>query len=766
MALGLWHTIVLKQDTGVRTYGSNQYGQTSIPDSARAGVVAVAAGDEITAVLKSGGEVVTWGGSYPMTVPASAKSGVVAIAAARDSTLALKEDGSLLSWNVRELSTPTILAQGRVIRIAAGGHTMMALKADGGVVQWFPGSTSEGAVPAAALSGVIEISTGGDYSLALKSDGTVIGWGISGMATTVVPDFAQSGVIAISAGWIHALALKANGEVVAWGNGTHGKTTVPESAKSGVVAIAANGHRSAALKSDGLIIEWGTNEAPAPIALKPEVSKIVDSTYGTAVAIVTGEVLVWGTGDLARTEVPLEARSGVTDIALGDRFAVALKAGGVLAWGVNDLGQTSVPSDALAGVKAVAAGYYHAVALRNDGRVVAWGSNQKGQTTVPLDALNSVVAVVAKANHVIALRNDGRVIAWGSNEAGQTTVPPEAQSGVIAIAGSFSHTMALKTDGSVVAWKAGMAQTMVPASATSGVVSIGAGTLHSVALKSDGSVVAWGDRFYGQTNTPSPDEFSAEAIAADGEGSWYRVADAGTGVMVVENPLGTRLTNGSANHSFGKVVLGTTATVDITIRNIGNGRIRAVALSKTGANADEFVISKFPATVIDGYGELTTFTVNFTPTLIGDRTALIQIQSNVAEGIPFEIELSGMAEAMLMPAIVVEQPVRSRLVDGASKKSFGTVRVGRRGHSKTFVIRNKGASNLTSLKVGGSGVNPQDFRIVQPLARSLAPGAKTSFQVKFSPTIRGIRRAKLQIYSNDIQENPFDINLTGLGVSP
>ena len=236
--------------------------------------------------------------------------------------------------------------------------------------------------------------------------------------------------------------------------------------------------------------------------------------------------------------------------------------------------------------------------------------------------------------------------------------------------------------------------------------------------------------------------------------------------MVVENPQGTRLTHGLANHSFGKVVIGTTTTVAITIRNIGNGRIRAVSLTKTGANADEFVISKSPATIIDGYGSLTTFTVDFTPTWIGDKTALIQILSNVSEDNPFEIELAGTANAMPVPQIAVEQPIRSRLVDGAAKKSFGTVKVGGSGQNRTFVIRNHGTANLTGLRVGKSGTNSRDYRIVQPLAKSLGPGAKTSFQVKFMPTSKGIRRAALQLYSNDVDESPFDINLTGLGVSP
>jgi hypothetical protein len=64
-----------------------------------------------------------------------------------------------------------------------------------------------------------------------------------------------------------------------------------------------------------------------------------------------------------------------------------------------------------------------------------------------------------------------------------------------------------------------------------------------------------------------------------------------------------------------------------------------------------------------------------------------------------------------------------------------------------------------------AGTNPGDFTLGALGASSLAPGASTSFIVNFTPAATGTRNATIAITSNDGDENPFDINLTGTGVA-
>lgn len=118
------------------------------------------------------------------------------------------------------------------------------------------------------------------------------------------------------------------------------------------------------------------------------------------------------------------------------------------------------------------------------------------------------------------------------------------------------------------------------------------------------------------------------------------------------------------------------------------------------------------------------------------------------------------------PEIAVEQPVRSRLRDGKSKRSFGTVIVGQTGKSKTFKIKNLGKSKLTGLRVTTVGVNVGDFTVGPLKSVVVPPRESTTFKVQFNPKAAGKREATLRIFSNDPDENPFDITIVGEGVKP
>jgi hypothetical protein len=113
--------------------------------------------------------------------------------------------------------------------------------------------------------------------------------------------------------------------------------------------------------------------------------------------------------------------------------------------------------------------------------------------------------------------------------------------------------------------------------------------------------------------------------------------------------------------------------------------------------------------------------------------------------------------------ISVQQPAGTQLVDGTAKISFGTQALGGNGRTKTFTIRNAGVESLTGLKIATNGAHAKDFITTTPLAVSLAPGEKTTFKVTFKPTATGTRAAAIHIRSNDANENPFDMTVTGQG---
>lgn len=231
--------------------------------------------------------------------------------------------------------------------------------------------------------------------------------------------------------------------------------------------------------------------------------------------------------------------------------------------------------------------------------------------------------------------------------------------------------------------------------------------------------------------------------------------------IAVEQPAGTNLTDGGTGVNFGSVILGTDASRTFTLKNTGSANLTGLAITRDGANAADFTVTANPASSVTGPSGSTTFTVRFVPGATGTRTATIHIGSNDADENPFDIALTGAG--IIEPEIVVRHPAGTGLKDGVSSISFGSV-AAKSSVSKTFTIKNAGKAKLTKLAVTKSGPNAKNFTVAAPLKTSLAPGASTTFKVTFKPTAIGTRKAAIHIASNDSDENPFDIALTGKGV--
>jgi len=117
-----------------------------------------------------------------------------------------------------------------------------------------------------------------------------------------------------------------------------------------------------------------------------------------------------------------------------------------------------------------------------------------------------------------------------------------------------------------------------------------------------------------------------------------------------------------------------------------------------------------------------------------------------------------------MPEIAVEQPVGTDLVDGNATIDGGSIGLGSSSAPITVTVRNSGTADLTGLAITKDGSHSADFTLGSLGATTLAPGASTTFTVTFSPSAAGVRNAALHIASNDANENPFDISLTGTGI--
>jgi RHS repeat-associated protein len=543
VALGLYHTIVLRADGTVWAAGDNHAGQLgdgTVIDSAT-------------------------------FVRVGALSGVTAISAGAYHSLARKSDGTLWAWGYNfsgqlgTTSTDTCIAS--------------------------PCSRSPLQVP---IAGVSKIAAAGFHSLAIKTDGTLWAWGYDGdgqlgdgtaggSRTTPGLVLAIGPTTSISGGAYHTLAIRTDGTVWSWGWNAAGQlgtgdtasraTPAPVPGLTDATAVAAGAWHSLVLHADTTVWAFGNNDGGAlgsgdwadhlsPVhvvgwfeGLLYGVEEIGASWEHSIARDWNDDVWGWGwnwpgsVGDGTRSHrnAPVRVR-GVNNVGLldasiaaagGFRSAAVTSEGAFLGWGDDFNGELglstttdrSIPRNVvgLTNPISVAGGEDHSVAVRGDGSVVAWGSNALGQlgdgtttnraSPVAVSALSNVSMVAAGSVHSLALKTDGTVWAWGEgiwgqlgNGAGTNSLTPVQVSGltsVTKIAAGRAHNFAIKSDGTVWAWGYNgdgqigdgtntQRNAPVQISSLTGAIAVAGGHYHSVAVKADGTVWAWGYNGDGQ----------------------------------------------------------------------------------------------------------------------------------------------------------------------------------------------------------------------------------------------------------------------------
>jgi len=140
------------------------------------------------------------------------------------------------------------------------------------------------------------------------------------------------------------------------------------------------------------------------------------------------------------------------------------------------------------------------------------------------------------------------------------------------------------------------------------------------------------------------------AVTADFDGSARDAAapDIGADEIVLPTPdivvaQAGALTDGVSSVDFGVVSAPRgSAQLSFTITNPGTAGLASLAIGKDGADAGDFTVSALSATSIPVGTGTVTFTVTFSPSAVGVRTAAIHITNDVP-GLknPFDIVLTG-----------------------------------------------------------------------------------------------------------------------------
>lgn len=311
VAGGANHTLVLREDGSVWSWGWNEYGQLGIGTKENSPVpvrvpgmeypVKLFAGGNCSSAVKQDGTVWTWGylketrqdtAAGPAPAAIAGLTGVTAISSENSGAVALDSDGRLWRWH-DTLSPERLEDVNGVKMIEVGSDFTMLLKKDGTVWSWsMPhngtnvygqlGLPANSEVPARVpgLPVVAMMVSGRFHTLALAADGTVKAWGYNefgqvGEGTFIKAVFAPvpvkglKDVAALAACRAHSLALKKDGTVWAWGengygqlgDGTSENRNQPVAVKglASAQAISCGDDHSIALKTDGTVWTWGYN---------------------------------------------------------------------------------------------------------------------------------------------------------------------------------------------------------------------------------------------------------------------------------------------------------------------------------------------------------------------------------------------------------------------------------------------------------------------------------------------------------------------------
>ena len=378
----------------------------------------LSAGANHSIVLKSDGTIWTWG---------SNTNGQLGIGTADSST-------HPAPVQVKANST-TFLTGMSIVGSGAGAlHSLAIRKSDGAAFGWgndssgqlgdnsaatqqlYPVQAKTTATGNPALVSVVDIAGGVSHTVALKSDGTVWTWGSNasgqlGDGTTTSRKLAAqvktatstflTGIVAVGAGDNFCAAVKSDGTVWTWGVNTNGQlgigsTTTQKFAVqvklsggtgiTGILDIACGSNHVVALKNDGTVWTWGNN--------------------------ANGQL---GTGNTTQATNPVQVKinsstffAGANAVTAGTSHSVILKTDGtVYACGLNSSGQLSINSTtqqlyptqavssagpALSGVVDLACGASHTLFTQNTGVGSGNGLNSSGQAGYPTTTVNPKAA--------------------------------------------------------------------------------------------------------------------------------------------------------------------------------------------------------------------------------------------------------------------------------------------------------------------------------------------------------------------------------------
>ena len=226
---------------------------------------------------------------------------------------------------------------------------------------------------------------------------------------------------------------------------------------------------------------------------------------------------------------------------------------------------------------------------------------------------------------------------------------------------------------------------------------------------------------------------------------------------------------------FGNVVLNTnSATKTVTVENIGGTPLTISSISIAGPASGDFTINPAAGATPCGAG--------FPLDIAGSSSCTVSLVFRTSV-----LNQWREADLVIRTANDPDEPtVRVHLIGysgpeitATSSVKFPTTQIGS-STQKTFQIKNDGVANLTVSSIQKTGIafrTGEDFALLYGEVTTtcpdpgsgpftLQPGRSCNITVAFSPTAPpGPQEAMVFIFSDDLDENPAFVDLTGEGVT-
>ena len=193
---------------------------------------------------------------------------------------------------------------------------------------------------------------------------------------------------------------------------------------------------------------------------------------------------------------------------------------------------------------------------------------------------------------------------------------------------------------------------------------------------------------------------------------------------------------------FGGKLLNSSTTNPVTFFNAGDSNVNITSIT---VSPGDYTVSGCANASVPPASSC-KFNVTFKPTALGPRSATITVNSGPAG--PELIQATGIGSGVKLSPTVVNFTVSQWL-----------------GTTATSTLTLTNTSKTTTLNISGKRVVGSDFRQSNDCGSSLAPNAKCTFTIRFTPTQIGPRWGQLNIWDDD-PGSPHQVRLLGTGIPP